>query len=152
MRFNVRDMAPGQRNDVLMRYALTAVAFLTVLIIILIIGFIGFNGVDVLSYTSITEFLFSTEWNPDEGAYGALAIVLGTVLVTMGAMVFAFPVGLAAAVYISEFASPKLRNRLKPVCEVFVGIPSVVYGFFGLLVLLPILIDLFPNHLLYGNP
>ena len=151
MRFNVRDMAPGQRNDVLMRYALTAVAFLTVLIIILIIGFIGFNGVDVLSYTSITEFLFSTEWNPDEGAYGALAIVLGTVLVTLGAMVFAFPVGLAAAVYISEFASPKLRNRLKPVCEVFAGIPSVVYGFFGLLVLLPILIDLFPNHLLYGS-
>ena len=148
---NIGKVGPGQRKDVMMKYVLAGIASLTVLIIVSIIGFIGFNGIGVLSSVSLTEFLFGTEWNPDEGAYGAWGIILGTLLVTLGAMVFAFPVGLAAAVYISEFASPELRKKLKPVCEVFAGIPSVVYGFFGLLVLLPLLIDIFPDHLLYGS-
>ena len=148
---NIGKVGPGQSKDVMMKYVLAGIASLTVLIIVLIIGFIGFNGIGVLSSVSLTEFLFGTGWNPDEGAYGAWGIILGTLLVTLGAMVFAFPVGLAAAVYISEFASPELRKKLKPVCEVFAGIPSVVYGFFGLLVLLPLLIDIFPDHLLYGS-
>ncbi|MBO7205492.1 MAG: hypothetical protein J6V08_03640, partial [Candidatus Methanomethylophilaceae archaeon] len=138
----------GQRRDDMMKHVLTAVASITVLIIVLIIGFIGFNGIDVLGSVSIMEFLFGTEWKPSDGVYGAGGIIVGTVLVTIGAMVFAFPVGLAAAIYISEFASPRVRKKLKPICEVFAGIPSVVYGFFGLIVLLPMLIDIFPDHLM----
>lgn len=141
----------GLRKDDRVKHILMAIASLTVLIIVLIIGFIAMNGLEVFSSVSIMEFLFGREWNPGDGAYGAFGIICGTVLVTIGAMVFAFPVGLAAAVYISEFASPEMRKRLKPICEVFAGIPSVVYGFFGLLVLLPLLIDIFPDHLMYGS-
>ena len=141
----------GQGRDAMVKHLLTGIASMTVLTIVLIIGFIGFNGLGVLSSVSLSEFLFGTEWDPSEGSYGAMGIIIGTLLVTLGAMVFAFPVGLASAIYISEFASPELRRKLKPICEVFAGIPSVVYGFFGLLVLLPILIDMFPNRLLYGS-
>ncbi|MGN1044356.1 MAG: phosphate ABC transporter permease PstA [Candidatus Methanomethylophilaceae archaeon] len=153
-------MNPGQyakgirsvgMRDSLMRYVLTATASLTVLIIILIIAFIGYNGAGMLSDVSLTEMLFGTKWDPTRGSFGALAVIAGTLLVTLGAIAFAFPVGLAAAVYISEFASPSVRNKLKPICEVFAGIPSVVYGFFGLLVLLPLLMDLFPGQLMYGS-
>ena len=141
----------GQKKDDVMKHVLTAIASITVLIIVLIIGFIGFNGIEVLNSVSILEFLFGTEWKPSDGAYGAGGIIIGTILVTLGAMVIAFPIGLAAAIYISEFASPELRKKLKPICEVFAGIPSVVYGFFGLIVLLPMLIDVFPDHLMYGS-
>lgn len=141
----------GLNTDLTMKYVLAAVASLTVLIILLIIAFIAMNGAGLFQDVSISEFLFGTTWNPSTGSYGAVGVVLGTILVTLGAIAFAFPVGLCASIYISEFASPKVRNILKPLCEVFAGIPSVVYGFFGLVVLVPLLADLFPNHLLFGS-
>lgn len=141
----------GMDRDRLMRYVLTGVASVTVLIIALIIGFIAMNGADLFADVSISEFLFGTEWNPDKGVYGAVGVIAGTLLVTLGAVAFAFPVGLGAAIYISEFASPRSRNILKPICEVFAGIPSVVYGFFGLIVLIPLLLEVFPNQLVYGS-
>ena len=152
---NLGQYATGVRSagtrDALMRYVLTATASLTVLIIVLIIAFIGYNGAEMFSDVSLTEMLFGTEWDPTRGSFGALAVIAGTLLVTIGAIAFAFPVGLAAAIYISEFASPSVRGKLKTVCEIFAGIPSVVYGFFGLLVLLPLLMDLFPGQLMYGS-
>lgn len=141
----------GLNTDLTMKYVLAAVASLTVLIIFLIIAFIAMNGAGLFQDVSISEFLFGLKWNPSAGSYGSVGVVLGTILVTLGAIAFAFPVGLCAAVYISEYATPKIRNVLKPLCEVFAGIPSVVYGFFGLVVLVPLLADIFPHHLLFGS-
>lgn len=141
----------GLDTDRTMKYILAAVASLTVLIVLLIIAFIAMNGAGLFRDVSLSEFLFGTEWMPSTGKYGAVGVILGTLLVTLGAISFAFPVGLCAAIYISEYASPKVRNILKPACEIFAGIPSVVYGFFGLVVLVPLLADLFPNHLLFGS-
>lgn len=141
----------GLNTDLTMKYVLAAVASLTVLIILLIIAFIAMNGAGLFQDVSLSEFLFGMTWDPSAGSYGSVGVVLGTILVTLGAIVFAFPVGLCAAIYISEYATPKVRNILKPLCEVFAGIPSVVYGFFGLVVLVPLLADLFPHHLLFGS-
>lgn len=138
-------------RDGISGFALLCISSLTVLIIILIIAFTAFNGMGILEETGLTDFLFGTDWSPSSGEYGALPMITGTILVTLGAMVFAFPLGLGAAVYISEIASPGMRGILKPLCEIFSGIPSVVYGFFGLVVLVPLLSDLLPEQMMFGS-
>jgi phosphate transport system permease protein len=95
---------------------------------------------------TLISFLTGTAWYPTaEPApqFGTLPLILGSVLVTMGAIVLALPVGLAGAIYISEVAHPHVRAWLKPTIEILAGIPSVVYGFFGLVVLVPFIQRLF---------
>ena len=138
-------------NDQIMKVVLTAIASVAILIVFLIIVFTLSSTGSALSEVGILEILFGTTWSPSSGAYGAAAIIIGTLLVTLGAIIVALPLGLGAAIYLSEIASPKVRNILKPVCEIFAGIPSVVYGFFGLLVLLPLLQDIFPDQLVYSQ-
>lgn len=138
-------------SDQIMKIVLLAVSSLAVLIIFLIIFFILLRSWDSIDVIGLKEFLLGTHWLPSSGDYGALPLIAGTLLVTLGAMVFAVPIGLACAIYISENASPKFRGIIKPVCELFAGIPSVVYGFFGLMVIVPFLRDLFPDQLMFGN-
>ena len=83
------------------------------------------------------NFLLGTDWAPTaaEPLYGIFPLIVGTLLVTLGAMVFAVPLSIGCAIYISELASPRMKSILKPAIELLAGIPSVVYGFFGLIVL-----------------
>ena len=93
-----------------------------------------------------TEVFFGKEWFPTATPapqFGFIPLVLGTVWVTVFAILFALPFGLAVAIYMSEVASEKMRKILKPVIELLNGIPSVVYGFFGLIVIVPLLQDVF---------
>ena len=94
----------------------------------------------------IGEFLTSTAWYPDSLAnkrYGALALIAGTASVTILAMMMAVPFGLGAAVYVSEFSSGRIKETLKIVIELLAAIPSVVWGFTGLVILNPLIIDIF---------
>ena len=129
---------------------LKVVAALSIVAIALILFFIAGNSVDAIFEIGLFEFVFGSEWDPSTGLYGALPVIVGTILVTIGAVAVALPVGLACAVYISEVAKPKYRNMLKTLCEVFAGIPSVIYGFFGLVVMVPLLREIFPDQLAYG--
>ena len=138
-------------SDQIMKFVLLAIASVAVLIVFLIIVFILGNSWGAIEEVGIIHFLFGNDWNISNETFGAINIILGSILVTIGAIAFALPIGLGAAIYISEIASPKMRNILKPVCEVFAGIPSVVYGFFGVLVLLPILKDIFENQLVFNE-
>lgn len=91
---------------------------------------------------SFSEFIFGMEWNPMLGAtqhFGIWPLICGTLLVTGVAMVFAIPLGIITAIYLSEYAPAKLRAVLKPVLEVLAGVPTVVYGFFALTVITPFL-------------
>jgi len=83
------------------------------------------------------EFLSGTRWNPtgEPPSYGAFSLIVGTLLVTIGAMVIAIPLSIGSAIFISELAPPRIRAIIKPAIELLAGIPSVVYGFFGLIVL-----------------
>ncbi|MFA5452069.1 MAG: phosphate ABC transporter permease subunit PstC [Candidatus Methanomethylophilaceae archaeon] len=138
-------------KDSIMRFVLMGIASVTVLIIIFIILFVFGNSIGAIKDIGIVEFLTGNTWKPSSDEYGALPLITGTVLVTAGAILFALPIGLASAIFISEVAPEKARNILKPISEVFAGIPSVVYGFFGLIVLVPFLRELFPDQLLYGS-
>lgn len=96
---------------------------------------------------SIVEFLTETRWTPlfASKKFGVLPLVNGTVLVAAGAMFVALPLGLLAAIYMSEYASPRARSILKPFLEILAGVPTVVYGYFALLFVTPILKSIFPQ-------
>jgi phosphate transport system permease protein len=138
-------------HDKIMKYVLLAVASVTVVIIFFIILFILTNGAGAVKEIGIIKFLTGMSWKPSEDTYGALPLITGTVMVTFGAIMFAFPLGLGSAIFISEVAPKRLKNILKPISEIFAGIPSVVYGFFGLIVLVPLLRTIFPEHLMFGT-
>ncbi len=95
---------------------------------------------------SSLDFFFGKEWFPTAipvAQYGVLPLILGTLWVSLGAILIALPFGLAVAIYLAEIAGTRMRKILKPVIELLAGIPSVVYGFFGLVIIVPFLQDLF---------
>mgnify|MGYP002517802375 FL=1 len=138
-------------SDKIMKYVLLAVSSLAVLIVLLIILFTLGNSVTAIKEVGILDFLFGDVWHPSQGDYGALPLITGSVLVTLGSMVIAVPVGLACAIYISEVAPAKIRTTLKPIIELFSAIPSVVFGFIGMMLFIPLLKDLFPDEQLFSN-
>lgn len=92
---------------------------------------------------SIVEFFTGTEWIPALGEFGIWSLVNATLMVSGIAMMVALPLGLATAIYLSEYASPRARNTLKPILEVLAGIPTVVYGYFALTFMTPLLRRIF---------
>lgn len=96
---------------------------------------------------SVAEFLFGTRWTPlfDPQSYGILPLLSGTILIVVGAAVVALPLGVASAIYLSEYASNRMRNIVKPVLEILAGIPTVVYGFFALTFVTPLLKVVLPQ-------
>ena len=117
----------------------------TAIVISLIGPTIGFFEI-----VPVDEFLFGTDWTPqfEPPSFGVLAIVAGTLNVALWAMLFAIPIGLGAAVYLSEYASPRVRKTVKPVLEILAGIPTVAIGFFAASFILPEIIQpLWPEGL-----
>ena len=92
---------------------------------------------------SLWGFLTTTTWQPQAGTFGIWPLILGTVYITVIALIVAVPIGLAAAVYLSEYASPRARGILKPTLEILVGIPTVVFGFFAITFMTPLLRGIF---------
>jgi len=94
---------------------------------------------------SIVEYLTGTVWEPLNDKFGVLPLVTGTLMITVGAGIIALPLGLLAAVYLSEYASSKARNIIKPALEILAGIPTVVYGYFAVFFITPLLRQVFPS-------
>ncbi len=99
------------------------------------------------SHVTPAEFLFGTRWVPllKPSSFGVLPLLWGTLIVTVGAAIIAIPIGLASAVYLSEYASAKVRSTVKPVLELLAGIPTVVYGYFALTFVTPVLKTVIPQ-------
>ena len=112
-------------------------AFFAVIVITFILLFLLRDGYPVFTQVGMLPFLFGTSWTPTAvvPSYGIFPLIVGTILVTIGAMVIAIPLSIGCAIYIAELASPRVKKVLKPAIELLAGIPSVVYGFFGLVVL-----------------
>jgi len=112
-------------------------AFFAVIVVTFILLFLLRDGYPIFSEVGILSFLFGPDWAPTAVVplYGIFPLIVGTLLVTIGAMVFAVPLSIGCAIYISELASPRTKKIIKPAVELLAGIPSVVYGFFGLIVL-----------------
>jgi phosphate transport system permease protein len=121
--------------------AIKTVFFFTAFFAVIVVGFILLfllrDGYVIFEKVGVLPFLSGTTWAPTavEPLYGIFPLIIGTLFVTIGAMVFAVPLSIGCAIYISQLASPRVKQVLKPAVELLAGIPSVVYGFFGLIVL-----------------
>ncbi len=106
----------------------------------------GAPGLFNMENGGIIGFLFGTEWNMNKNQFGIVHIVLGSVFATFGAIVIGVPIGLLTAVFLAELAPKKLAAFIRPAIELLAGIPSVVYGFFGISVIIPTLLKIFPDQ------
>lgn len=121
----------------------TAAAGVSVLAVALICVFLFVSGIPAIAEIGPLEFLAGTVWKPGSDIYGILPMIMGSIYATLGALVIGVPVGLFCAVYLSRFASPRIKRILTPGVELLAGIPSVIYGFFGLVVLVPLIRQVF---------
>ena len=122
-------------EDTLVKGVLFACAVFAVIVVFSIIFFLLKEGYGIFQQAGLLDFLSGTEWKPETGIYGTLPLIAGTLLVTLGAMVIAVPLSIGSAIFISELAPPRVNAVIKPAIELLAGIPSVVFGFFGLIVL-----------------
>jgi len=114
-------------------------AFVSVIAVALICIFLFANGIPGMTKIGILKFLMGTQWKPGSGVYGILPMILGSIYVTAGALIIGVPAGILTAVYMSRFASGRIVKLIKPAVSLLAGIPSVVYGFFGLMVVVPLI-------------
>jgi phosphate transport system permease protein len=123
-------------EKVLMLLAFSAIGSL-----LLISIFIFNEGLPIIIKTGVGNFIFGAHWAPTKGHFGILAMILSSIYVTVGAMIFGVPLALACAIVLAEFAPANLTRFLKPTIELLAGIPSVVYGFLGVVLLVPLIRD-----------
>ena len=119
------------------RVVFALAAALSILAVGLICVFLFVNGVPAMVEIGIPDFLLGTTWRPANDIYGIFPMIIGSIYVTAGALIFGVPAGLLTAIFLSRFASAKVAAFLKPGVELLAGIPSVVYGFFGLMIIVP---------------
>lgn len=128
-------------------FLLFVAAFSAVATTVAILFILGSESLAFFRQVSLVEFLTDTQWTPlfADAHYGILPLVSGTVVTSTVALLVAIPMGTIAAVYLSEFAPPRLREGIKPCLELLAAIPTVVYGYFALLFVTPLLQIIFPN-------
>jgi len=118
---------------------LVLAAALSILTTIGIVYELGKEALNFFSQVSLFDFLFHTKWNPQIGDFGIMPLLSATLMTSSIAMLVALPLGLSTAIYLSEYASEKARSILKPILEILAGIPTVVYGYFALTFMTPLL-------------
>lgn len=121
-------------------------AIVSIAAVALICGFLFANGIPAMKKIGFSEFLTGTKWKPGNGRYGIFPMLLGSIYVTGGALLIGVPIGVLMSVFMARFCPAKLYKILKPVVDLLAGIPSIVYGFFGLVVLVPFIREHFESR------
>lgn len=126
-------------EEYLVEKGLFITAIFSIIVILLIIAFVFREGFPIFQQYGFLNFIFGMDWAPSDGQYGVFTMIIGTLSITILALIMAVPLSLLCAVFMAEIAPTTMRRILKPVIETLAGIPSVVYGFFGLIILVPII-------------
>lgn len=124
-------------KDLACRRAMLFLSAVPGLIVLLMLSGLLFKSRPILALKPLGTLLFSTAWSPLKGEFGLLPFIMGTIWVTLASLILAVPVSLFTAIFLSEYASPWLREFIKPAIDLLAGIPSVVYGVWGVLVVVP---------------
>jgi len=120
-----------------------AAACICVLAVVLICAFLLANGIPGMVRIGVFDFLTGTRWKPGNNLYAIMPMILGSLYVTAGALLVGVPAGILTALFMSRFASRRMLKFMKPAVSLLAGIPSVVFGFFGLVVIVPLIRELF---------
>lgn len=132
-------MYSSKFKETAMRIVFLISACVSIIAVVLICVFLFVNGVPAMAEIGFFDFLLGKTWRPTSDIYGIMPMILGSIYVTAGAIIVGVPLGLLTAVFMAYFCPPKLYKVLKPAVELLAGIPSVVYGFFGLVVMVPLI-------------
>lgn len=133
----------GNIKEKIMEIVFLVMACVSVLAVALICIFLFANGVPAILKIGVGDFLGGTDWRPGSGQFGIFPMILGSIYVTAGAILIGVPIGILMAVFMSEFCPAWLYRFVKPAVDLLAGIPSVVYGFFGIVVLVPFVRSIF---------
>ena len=138
---------PARWGERIIHAALFACALVSILTTVGIVLVLVVEAAQFFREVSIVEFLTDTKWTPlfRPQHFGILPLFCGTMLVAVGAIIVALPIGLGTAIYLSEYASNPVREIVKPVLEILAGIPSVVFGFLAVVLISPLIRDVFPS-------
>lgn len=120
---------------------------ISIMSVIIITVYMFISGIPAIYEIGLLKFLFGTNWEPSNNQYGILYLILSSIFSMIGAIIIGIPIGLLSAVYLSEIASKRTANLIRPLIQLLAGIPSVVYGFFGMLIIVPFIKYVFPNTL-----
>lgn len=126
-------------SEKLMKAVFLTAACVSIFAVLLICAFLLANGVPAIGEIGAMKFLLGTEWKPGSGSYGILPMIIGSVYVTAGATLVGVPVGVLCAVFMARFCPHGLRRLLKSAVDLLAGIPSIIYGFFGMMTVVPII-------------
>ena len=121
-----------------MRAVFLSAACVSIIAVLLICIFLFANGLPTMAEIGVFKFLFGTEWAPENGKYGILPMIIGSIYVTAGAIIIGVPTGVLCAVFMAKFCPKGLYRFLKPTVDLLAGIPSIVYGFVALSIVVPI--------------
>ena len=130
-------------SESFMKFVFFVAACVSIFSVALICLFLFANGIPAIGEIGVFKFLLGTSWKPSNGLYGIFPMIIGSIYVTAGAIIVGVPVGILCAIFMARFCPEKLYKFLKPAVELLAGIPSIVYGFFGLVVIVPVVQDLF---------
>ena len=130
-------------KELLMHILFFLTACVSIFAVVLICVFLFANGIPAIGKIGVFKFLLGTKWKPGNDIYGILPMILGSLYVTAGAILIGVPIGLLTAIFLAKFCPKGLYKILKPATELMAGVPSVVYGFFGLVVLVPLVQNIF---------
>jgi phosphate transport system permease protein len=127
------------RNDALLTWLLAGLTGLSAVIVVFIAGFVANESLPVLRVISPWRLLTDSSWHPLEGAYGLLPMLVGTLLLAAGALLLAVPLGVVSAIFCNFYAPGPVARAYRGIIELLAGIPSVIYGLWGLVVLVPLI-------------
>lgn len=116
-------------------------ALASILAVALICVFLFANGIPAIREIGVLDFLTGTTWKPGNDVYGILPMIVGSIYITAGAIVIGVPIGLLTAIFMAFYCPKRVYGVLKPCTELLAGIPSIVYGFFGMVVIAPVVLD-----------
>lgn len=129
-------------KEVLMKILFLLCACISILAVVVICIFIFANGVPAIGKIGFTDFIFGTHWRPNSGEFGIFPMIVASIYVTAGAIVIGVPIGILTAVFLACYCPKKIYKVIKPLINLLASIPSVVYGFFCLVVVVPIIQEL----------
>lgn len=129
-------------KEVLMKILFLLCACISILAVAVICIFIFANGVPAIGKIGFTDFIFGTHWRPNSGEFGIFPMIVASIYVTAGAIVIGVPIGILTAVFLACYCPKKIYKVIKPLINLLASIPSVVYGFFCLVVVVPIIQEL----------
>ncbi len=138
-------------KEIVMQKVFLLTACTSVLAVALICGFLFYEGVPAIQEIGLLDFLSGTEWRPNNDIYGILPMILGSIYITIGAIIIGVPIGILTSVFMAEYCPKRIYKPLKSATELLAGIPSVVYGFFGLVLLVPFVREIARTFGFAGN-